>query len=65
MYSGVISWDEYHFHFLVEHQLMAPDKAKDHQESEHKDMDDDRWLLSYFYCFLLHFGFTVLIHTLL
>jgi hypothetical protein len=40
--DGVVTWNEYHYHFLVNHQLMPEDKARMHDEHEHENMDGKR-----------------------
>ena len=39
---GTVTWDELHYHFLIDHKIMSPDDAKSHDESVHENMDDDR-----------------------
>lgn len=39
--SELITWDEYHYHFLVDNNLMNKEKAKHHDEKEHDNMDED------------------------
>uniref|UniRef100_A0A914WB37 EF-hand domain-containing protein n=1 Tax=Plectus sambesii TaxID=2011161 RepID=A0A914WB37_9BILA len=38
----IITWDEYHYHFLVDNKLMDKEKAKKHDEQEHENMDEDK-----------------------
>lgn len=32
-FSGHVTWDEYHYHFLVDNKLMDPKKAREHDEN--------------------------------
>lgn len=40
--DGLLTWEEYHYHFLTDNKLMAPDKARSHKEEEHADLDPDK-----------------------
>lgn len=36
-FAGFATWEEYHFHFLIDNDIMDADKAKQHDES-HADL---------------------------
>lgn len=40
MISRYLTWEEYHYHFLVDNQLMQPAEAKKHDEA-HGDLSPD------------------------
>ncbi len=41
LYLDLISWDEYHYHFLIDHKLMEPERAKNFKKSDREKLDED------------------------
>lgn len=37
--DGYATWEEYHYHFLIDNKIMDEHQARTHQESEHENID--------------------------